>query len=456
MINLPSPPKRPFWTPPRIAAIPCLLAGILWVSGGLLPNKETRICYPNEISQTAPAQAPENNAGSKPQIQATKNLMASYGPALAKYGFKQCEIKNGGVDSTLDLKQLFNALGWTVIALGCIPNAISNFTIGKNTRQPSIWAAGLTWLINLPILLFTQSPASLAFSNIALGLLVAGAANQVQNGKLKPGEKTIELPIDTKSGWLALANFVMSDFKRIGRAFLNVATESADYIMQKRKQAPSFIAGFSTIEPNPEQKRIIAGLFGVAAVVALPAMFLTQGGTVLSLSAGNLTTIALEIMGIAGFFDAVTVFQQSCKFKVDRNNKMERAHKKVICMSVAAKGLTDLVSFMAVSDLFLGVKFMILGGSLAEFWNKVDKDGQFSGWLDYSFNQIVETNSQNPAAARTAIKEIAQKATTSADWRKLNVFIEEKARTNPALAQSLGFAAAATVAQAELAAEATA
>lgn len=448
---LSAPPKRPFWTPPRVAAIPCLLAGGFWICGGLLPTKETRICYPSEITRTSAAQSSETKQASPPSAQETKNLMESYGPVLAKYGFSRCELKNGGVDGAVDLKRLFNALGWTVIALGCIPNALSNFAIGKNTRQPSIWAAGLTWVVNFPILLLTQSVASLAFSNIALGLLVAGAANQVQNGQLKPDAKRVELHmermtslktlvrsflsvkemIETGKEALAMAKFVGGDIRRIGNSFMDVATQSADYLSGKRKDAPGFIAGFSTIEPDPEQKRIIAGLFGIAAVIALPAMFLSHACLLLFLSAGDFTKIALETMGIAGFLDAITVFQQSCKFKVDTNSKMERVHKKGICVAVAAKGLTDLVSFMAVSDLFLGIKFVILGGSLAEFWNKVDQDGQFEGWMEDHYQKICQTRDENPEAAQVAIEEIKKRATTSAAWRKLQDYLEEKARANP-------------------------
>ena len=447
MVALSPPPKRPFWTSPRVAAIPCLLAGLLWVCGGLLPVKETTLSYPGESIPANTAQVSEPHSGNLRTARKAMNLMEFCGPALAKYGFNRCEVREGGVDATIDLKRLFNALGWTVIALGCIPNAISNFTIGKNTRQPSIWFAGLTWVINFPILLLTQSVASLAFSNIALGLLVVGAANIVQNGKLKPGERHSELHMErlTNAGVLlrsflspqemartgrealAMAGFVSTDIRRIVASFLAAATQSANYLARRRKEVPRFLSAFFTIDPDPELKRIIAGLFGLAALIAVPAMFLTAEGLFGFLSAGALTAIALQTMGIAGFFDAVTVFQQSCEFKVDPASRLERAHKKGICGAVAAKGMTDLVSFMAVSDLFLGFKFLILGGSLAEFWNKVDKDGQFEGWMEEQHQKICQVGHVAPEAARALLEEIEKRASASSEWRRLKFYIGEKA-----------------------------
>jgi len=444
---LSNPPRRPFWTPPRLAAIPCLLAGALWTLGGLLPAKITHISEPAPITRTV---TPTEGASQTVKA-APKDMMQDFGPFLRKYGFKTFEIQDGHVESTVDLKLLLNALGWTVIALGSLPNAFSNFAIGKNTRQPSIWACGLVWLINTPILLFSASPASLAFSNIALGLLVAGAADQVQNTKLKPGEQPFELhmervtslrtlmrslvSLDEMKATLqeigAVARFVGKDLVLVGIAFRNVATQSYAYLLRRRKEPPVFIAGFMGIEPVPEQKRIIAGLFGLAAVIALPAMFMTPTEHWYFLSGDMLTKTALETMGIAGFFDAVTVFQQACEFKVDPTSRTERVHKSAIVVAVAAKGLTDLVSFLAVSDLFLGIKFLILGSSLSEFWNKVDKDGQFWGWMEDNFRRISLACASDQVTARRALEEVAERARTSKEWKRLHVYIQDNASSNP-------------------------
>jgi hypothetical protein len=448
-LALSNPPRRPFWTPPRVAAIPCLLSGILWTVGGLLPAKITHFPEASAITQTVSVPAASTQAAKE----APKDLMQDFGPFLRKYGVKTCEIKAGHVEATVDLKLLLNALGWTVIALGSLPNAFSNFAIGKNTRQPSIWACGLTWLINTPILLFSASPASLAFSNIALGLLVAGAADQVQNTKLKPGEEPFELnmervtslrvllrslvsPHEMKLTLIEVGNvgrFVWKDLSLVGLAFRNVVTQSYGFLTGKRKQAPVFIAGFMGIEPVPEQKRIIAGLFGLAAAIALPAMFMAPTEHWAFMNADLLTKVALETMGIAGFFDAVTVFQQSCEFKVDPSSRGERIHKWTIVVAVAMKGLTDLVSFLAVSDLFLGIKFLILGSSLSEFWNKVDKDGQFWGWMEDNFRRISQTVQEDPTAARAALAEVDTRAKASKEWRKLQVYLQENAKHCPGM-----------------------
>lgn len=448
-VELAEPPRRPFWTPPRIAAIPCLLSGLLWASGGLLPAKITHFAPPPPaITQSVSAPAP---AVATPPAPA-RDMMESFGPFLRKYGFRTFELREGHVDCTVDLKLMLNALGWTVIAIGSLPNAISNFAIGRNTRQPSIWACGLTWLINTPILLFSASPASLAFSNIALALLVAGAADQVQNSQLKPGVEPFELTMrritslkvilrslvspaemkETLREAAAAARFVAKDVGLIGLAFRNVVTQSYGYLTRTRKQPPVFIAGFLQIEPVPEQKRIIAGLFGVAAMIALPAMFIGPNEHFLFVTGDHLTKAALETMGIAGFFDAVTVFQQACKFKVDAGSQTQQVHKVVIVVAVAAKGLTDLVSFLAVSDLFLGIKFLILGGSLSEFWNKVDKDGQFWGWMEDNTRRLQQAD---PAAARATVAEVAARAQTSLPWRKFYRHLEEYA---PELARGSG------------------
>jgi len=444
-----SPPRRPFWTPPRLAAIPCLLSGLLWTIGGLLPAKITEIHQIEPVVQSvSPAQLAPATAKAAP-----KDMMVDFGPFLRKYGVRTCEIQDGKVNATMDLKLLLNALGWTVIALGSLPNAFSNFAIGKNTRQPSIWACGLTWLINTPILLFSASPASLAFSNIALGLLVAGAADQVQNTKLKAGEQPFEFHMERVTSLRVLlrslvspsemrltlielghvARFVGKDLSLVGLAFRNVMTQSFAYLTGKRKQAPVFIAGFMGIEPVPEQKRIIAGLFGLAAVIALPAMFMSPTEHWAFVNADLLTKVALETMGIAGFFDAVTVFQQSCEFKVDPTSRGERIHKWTVVVAVAMKGLTDLVSFLAVSDLFLGIKFLILGSSLSEFWNKVDKDGQFYGWMEDNFRRISQASESDPVAARAALGEVSERAKTSKAWRKLEAHLHENAGNHPGL-----------------------
>jgi len=456
---LSNPPRRPFWTPPRVAAIPCLLAGALWTLGGLLPAKISHISEPAPLTRTVSAV----EGTSQTAKTAPKDMMQDFGPLLRKYGFKSFEIQDGHVEGTVDLKLLLNALGWTVIALGSLPNAFSNFAIGKNTRQPSIWACGLVWLINTPILLFSASPASLAFSNIALGLLVAGAADQVQNTKLKPGEQPFELHMERVTSLRALmrslvslqelratlkeiggvARFVGKDLALVGLAFRNVATQSYGFLTRQRKEPPVFIAGFMGIEPVPEQKRIIAGLFGLAAVIALPAMFMTPTEHWYFLSGDILTKTALETMGIAGFFDAVTVFQQACEFKVDQASRTERVHKSAIVIAVAAKGLTDLVSFLAVSDLFLGIKFLILGSSLSEFWNKVDKDGQFWGWMEDNFRRISVAALKDPAAARAAVAEVEARAKNSSEWRKLQVYLQENAPSKPGLNELLGEKSAA-------------
>jgi hypothetical protein len=447
-VQLVEPPHRPFWTPPRLAAIPCLLSGALWVVGGLLPARITHYSHGTMVAADA------LHAG----VHHVRDLMQGFGPALRKYGFKSFEVADGGMSADVDLKLLMNALGWTVIALGSLPNAFSNFAIGKNTRQPSIWAAGLTWLINTPILLFSASPASLAFSNIALGLLVAGAADQVQNTKLKAGEQPFELHMSRitslRALWRSLYSpremretlreaaaasaFVGKDLGLIGAAFRNVVTQSYGYLFGSREQAPVFVAGFTKIEPVPEQKRIIAGLFGVAAAIALPAMFMSPAEHFGFITGDHLTKIALETMGIAGFFDAVTVFQQACEFKVDMNSRLERTHKSGVVVAVAAKGLTDLVSFLAVSDLFLGIKFLILGGSLSEFWNKVDKDGQFWGWMEENFRRIRTASVEDPAGARAAIDGVVERAGRSGEWKKMLRYLEENAASHPQVAVLMG------------------
>ena len=289
------PPDRRFLSGPRIAAIPALISGSLWFISGNLPDQDTQINHvfdqinpetmqeqvlTNESNLYSPETKRLMDSIKIPENQETAKIMSNFDKTLEKYGFKKCEIKKDGVDCTVNFKKLLAALGWTVIGVAGIPNAMNCFSTGKNTNQPTLWAGGLAWLANTPLILFTQSVASLAFADIALGMMVAGAANIVENDLKKPGEERRELQMERVTNLKTLANsllnseeakktgeeifrmakFIGGDIKLIAGTYKETAKQTIDYIVRKRKEAPDFFKALKKKEPDPGVKRMIAGM----------------------------------------------------------------------------------------------------------------------------------------------------------------------------------------------------